>query len=227
VKIIDIGLITYRATFESLFPKEEDVINRITRDMYDRGYNKAFPVIIANVKQGELRFLLDGHQRVIAAKKAGLKAVFFEEMTFNSERHALEYAVKVQRNRRNIKDSTIYSRIIAIDKSKAPGRIWRPEKEKGKSSEITARKAGTSSRKVEQVRTIRKRGTPELNKSVENGEKSINAAYRETIGFNALTISQKVEAIMELMRKEFKEAAALDKCDSVIIQMKIEDILKK
>ena len=176
-------------TFEKLFPRKQSTIDAIAEDMGNRGFNKAHPLILADWPEAEEPCLLDGHTRALAALKAGVEPIFVPVMKFDSESEALDYAIYLQKERRNLTDAELASCLEALDSIKTAGR---PQKElagcqanlkKGKSADITAKKLGISRDKVEKARAVLSAKTPiRLKEAVKSGEKSINAAYNEMRG---------------------------------------------
>ena len=100
---------------------------------------------------------------------------------------AIEYAIRIQRDRRNLSDADFARRIELLDEVKDKNENLRkgnkiPEgstEPSGESSaETTAKKAGTSASKVKKFRAVKKK-KPELIEKIESGEMSINKAYNE------------------------------------------------
>ena len=153
--------------------------------MVKRGYDPTSPLLLADCKDHNGVFLLDGHTRALAAKKAKVEPTW-TVMNFDSESEALDRAIFLQRHRRSLTEDEITRCILAVDKVRKAGR---PSKEltgsqanlsKGKSSQETAEKLGISKDKVEKTRAILKDDTPaEIRQSVLSGEKSINQGYKE------------------------------------------------
>jgi len=181
--------ISINPTFEKLFPRKQSTIDAIAKDMGKRGFNKAHPLILADWPEASDVCLLDGHTRALAALKAGVEPTFAPVMKFDSESDAIDYAIYLQKERRNLTDAELASCIATLDNIKTAGR---PSKElaaheanlsRGKSADITAKKLGISRAKVEKARAVMSDNTPiEIKEAVKSGEKSINSAYNEIRG---------------------------------------------
>lgn len=169
--------------FSTLFNPVPGLVEKIAKSMKRTGFDVAFPLVLW---QG---VVIDGNTRLAAAVKAGIPAVCCVEHRFKDESAALEYAIACQRNRRNLTDAEIVRCVAELDKRKAKTDTLKrgdetPEAQgcaTGKSAATTAAAVGVSQRKVEQVRTVLDRATPEVKAAVASGEKSINAAYQETV----------------------------------------------
>jgi len=152
------------------------VVDRIAKDMMDHGYDSSFPVLLCEVPEVET-FLLDGHMRIMAAQKSGIDIVPYELKAFKAIDEALDYAIHVQRDRRNITDAELYQQIHLVDKRRKKG--VRVDGHVGKSATRTAALLGTSTRKVETVRQISSKATPAQIKEITDGKRSINSVLTE------------------------------------------------
>ena len=150
VSIDDIQLDTH---FKDLFPVNEEMVNRIVESIRKKGYDKSQPVHVWK----ERMLLVDGQHRRLAAIKAGLREVPVFYHHFNSMEEALEYAILLQIDRRNLSDAEIYKTLQTLDSLKSRGRTSDDNelRQQGKSAEITA--------------------------AVESGAMSIHAAYSDTM----------------------------------------------
>ncbi|AIW88728.1 hypothetical protein JO41_02040 [Treponema sp. OMZ 838] len=176
VSIDDIQLDTH---FKDLFPVNEVMVSRISGSMQKKGYDKSQPLHVWK----ERMLLVDGHHRRLAAIKAGLREVPVFYHHFNSMEEALEYAILLQTDRRNLSDAEIYKTLQTLDSLKSRGRTTddNEPRQQGKSAEITAQKIGISRSKVEKARTIQNKASPEIKAAVESGTMSIHAAYSDTM----------------------------------------------
>ena len=126
-------------------------------------------------------------------RAAGLLDVTVIYRDFATDAEALEYAIHNQRDRRNLTDAQIFKAVEAIDApvtgfKTAIASLGAIAENPGKTANVTAKKAGTSGKKVERIRAIEK--VPKLAAEVKAGKKSINRAYREIKGkSNRVTIS--------------------------------------
>jgi ParB family transcriptional regulator, chromosome partitioning protein len=163
-------LITTGQPFEGLFPIDAGILNAVAEDMERHGYDEAQPIVLWH----ERNVVLDGHTRVQAAISAGISDIPVVEKSFTTEDTAVEYAIHCQRDRRNLSDADLARWIDEVDRRKKAGR---PKAEEEKltpdgvnledhharaSSAETAAIVGTSARKVERIRTVNDRATPEV-----------------------------------------------------------------
>ena len=188
--------ISINPTFEKLFPRKQSTIDAIAKDMGKRGFNKAHPLILADWPEASDVCLLDGHTRALAALKAGVEPTFAPVMKFDSESDAIDYAIYLQKERRNLTDAELASCLEALDNVRTRGgdvksKDYKKSKasheandlSKGKSAQVTAKKLGISRAKVEKARAVMSDNTPiEIKEAVKSGEKSINSAYNEIRG---------------------------------------------
>ena len=150
-------------------------------------YNpKAYPIIIWSREDGHI--VVDGHLRLKTCKQINLSGTVPVVLkSFANEDEALGYAIRCQRDRRNLTDAELLSAIAELDKRKTRGSSERDEQGKmkpitssdvkGRSSQATAEVLGISSTKVEKARTVLDKATPEVKEAVESGEMSINMIY--------------------------------------------------
>ena len=79
-----------------------------------RGYDPKHPIILATGSWTDVPVVVDGHTRLRAAKDTNVKPVFITE-EFESEGHALAYAIHCQKNRRNMSSGDIARCVLAVD----------------------------------------------------------------------------------------------------------------
>lgn len=163
--------------FKSLFPIKDQTLGAIAATMMQSGYDPAHPIIIWKGKN----VVVDGHTRLDAAIAAGIEDVPVVEHNFPSEDVAVRYAIDCQRNRRNLTDADIMRLVQELDKRRRQGErtdLASSDAKSGKSATDTAEAIGISTRKVEQVRTVNAKATPEVKQAVADGKMSINAAVK-------------------------------------------------
>jgi hypothetical protein len=189
--------------FNELFLIRSDLQNSIAEDMQKRGFDCTQPLHLwKNAPERDGRtgpILIDGHTRRAAAMQIGLAEVPVFYHLFDSEQDAVDYAIHLQKDRRNLTDADLFRYVLAVDlrvtgfkgaeqksystldKTQDLAQIETPEATGpvGRTSAITAEKLGTSPRKVEKIRTILDHGPEVLVSSVREGEKTINRAYEE------------------------------------------------
>ena len=179
-------------TFESLFPINPAVLEKIEQDMRDGRYDVSQLIILAIWQGQEAPVVIDGHTRLQAAINEGIEQVPVWLHEFDTEEEAIEKAIKLQRNRRNMTDAEIVTCIEVLDHKRARGGDRRSETEKSKASgdaieksfsksaKETADLLGISTTKVERNRSILNNGDPATIEAVKNGEMSMNKGYQET-----------------------------------------------
>ena len=185
IKRKHIDKIQVKEPFKSLFPSNKPLIDTIAKDISTNGFDKTQQLIIWK----ETGILIDGHTRLEAAKEAKLKTVPIIEKSFESEEEAIEYAIHLQVNRRNLTEGELYRCITEIDRRNKHGGDRRSVDFKNanedlkanggesKSGKMTAALLGTSPTKVQKVRAIMDYGSEELKSSVLEDGITINKAY--------------------------------------------------
>jgi hypothetical protein len=168
--------LTISETLSGLFRADKAMIEAISEAMKSGGYDTAFPVVCSEVGG----YVVDGHTRIKAAKKAGVSTIPVIFRRFEDESEAVEYAIKCQRNRRNLTDAELLRCIAELDKRKQGARNDIPQYCGMLGAAATAEAVGISQRKVEQARTVIDHAPPEVRQAVEAGDMSINAAYTAT-----------------------------------------------
>lgn len=179
-------------TFENLFPIKPELLARIEADMKAGKYDDSQPVIVARWEGQNEEVCIDGHTRIQAAINAGIDEIPTKTYPFETENEALEYAIRLQANRRNMDDCDILKCAMVLDQRRARGGDRRSDEAKSKpqhcgiensrsaSAKYTAELLGISTRKVEQIRTVMDQADPETLEAVETGKMSINKAYSTT-----------------------------------------------
>ena len=99
VSMIDPDTVNTASPFKDLFQVRPTDLANVEADMKANGYDSAHPIIIW---AGHNMTVIDGHTRLTAAKKLMFPQIPAIIKTFKDEAEALEYAIKTQRNRRNL-----------------------------------------------------------------------------------------------------------------------------
>lgn len=164
--------------FKNMFPKNETMVQTIADDMKVNGYDMSQPVHIWK----EQKCLIDGHHRFYAAEVAGIKEIPVYEHSFPDIETAMEYALKLQVQRRNLNDAELYAAVKKLDTIKKRGRkaADADNEPAGKSADHLGEILGTSGKKIEKIRAIEKKATEEVKKAVADGAMSINAGWQTT-----------------------------------------------
>ena len=179
---MDISYIKTAAPFKDLFPVRQRTLEAITWDMRRYGYDIGKPLILWK-DHGNL--LIDGHTRLRAAGQAGLCNVPVVFKAFASEDTALKYAVRCQQNRRNLTDAELFACVLELSKKCGEHSYENTAKEIAALLEI-------STAKIEKIRVIINRASPEITQMVKTGRITIVAAY------NRCTPSQRYQANTQL-----------------------------
>jgi len=103
---------------------------------------------------------------------------------FDTEQEALEYAIRCQRNRRNLTAAEIVQCVAELDKRRTAGRptadkLASQDANSGKSSKETADLLGVSQATVERARAINDHAPEEVKEAIRNGL-GIKPAYEQT-----------------------------------------------
>ena len=213
--------------FRGLFPRADSLVEKISADMSSAGYDSAQPLTAWHVPERKVFVLVDGYTRYEAAKRAGLEEVPVNLTQFDSQRAALDYAIHVQRDRRNLTDGELLHCIRALRKLKPRGGDKRSNKatkpkpgypgfdKKGKSSaQELADKLGTSRDAVEKLAALEKRGSKKLVKAVEEGRLTRNRAYkemqREQKKVSGPQETPKLGTLIKLLQQCGKEISSID-----------------
>lgn len=166
----------------SLFPVDMKMVSALSEDMKQRGFDEAHPVIV----WAERGVIVDGHTRLAAAELAGLKEIFAVLRTFSGDDDAIAFAVREQRDRRNLQDGDYLKLVEALDNIRKRGGDRRSaaacsitSHEVFASSSETAVLLGISATRVENARAVLAFGGQALRDAVAAGKKSLHKAAAE------------------------------------------------
>lgn len=179
----------------AIFEIDSQIRDRIAASISKDGYDPSKPIVVWRDRNA----VIDGHTRRLAAIDAR-KQVLVCFADFEDEDEAIDYAVRCQKDRRNLTTEGLFAAIKAVDtlrirggdrrseqaKSKAPaGAFDSPPQGHHKSAYETAAIVGIAHRTVERVRTItdyaEKTGDTSEMEAVVKGEKTITGAYMTTV----------------------------------------------
>lgn len=172
--------------FSDLYPVKDSIKKAIKADMVKCGFNDGYPIHVW--KTGGEYVVIDGHTRLSCAKELDIDSVPVHVLEFETEMLALEYAIKSQRDRRNLtkEELTAYQvrAVEALDKRKSKGGDRGNQYTGGKapigalpkSSEETADVVGISARQVDRVRKVLDSEESEIIEDLKEGKITINAA---------------------------------------------------
>ena len=174
--------------FKDLFPIQKPILEAVADSMRANGYDEAFPIIVWH------GVIVDGHTRLLAAKRAHIRDVLCHYREFKDVDEALTFAISAQTKRRNLTDADIFRCVQALDerrdgwggdrKSSAPNGALDPQADRSpvrrkRSSDKTAALLGVSARKVERARVVLDHAPEKVKQAVAKGEKTINAVSDE------------------------------------------------
>jgi ParB family chromosome partitioning protein len=174
-RLVKVEDIKTRKEFEELFPLIPSNFEKIKRRMEAYGYDNSQPVHLWEAEGKAV--LIDGHHRLLAAKELGITEIPGYFHSFENLEEAVEYAIALQIERRNLSDAEILIMIKVVDQLKVRGKG--ASGEKGKSAKRTAEILGTNTSKIEKARIVEKYGNEEIKGKVASGELSLNQAYLE------------------------------------------------
>jgi hypothetical protein len=208
-------------TFDGLLPIDDDNLKKITASMAMNGYFESEPIVLGKWPEQDEAVCIDGHTRIRAAIDAGINQVPVVIEEFPDEAAALEHTISLQTDRRKTDDRVKFRLVERFDSVIKRGGDRRSEKAKEKlqdggkgtgrsaSAHRTAARLGLKTRTVERIRTILRRGSPEIQDAVRNGKKyknrylTINSAHNMITGqgkrkTTAITVSVKNENLEAL-----------------------------
>jgi len=180
VSMVDPDDVKTASPFKDLFQVRPADLENVEQDMKTNGYDSAHPIIIW---AGHDMTVIDGHTRLAAAKKLMFPLIPAIIKTFKDEAEALEYAIRTQRNRRNLTDAELFRCLNELDKRYKTTEELRASREArtGKSAEQTASLLGVSRAKVERLRAVNDHASDEVKEAVKAGKLTVNKAYNETM----------------------------------------------
>jgi len=205
---------------DKLIPLSEESYNELKKSFLDNGFLRRKGLI--EVWKGH-DIIVDGHHRYAICKELGIEPEI-EEVPFDSADEAELYALKNQRNRRNLTESQLIMVDVAIHDTeeriaagmrmrqgnnqyqKSPGPESGPSPQ-GRSAEIIAKKIGKNKHDVHAIRTIQKpeKAVPEVAKLVRDGKLNHRRAYDFVQGVpkdkQAEIVAAGPEAIVEKARE--------------------------
>lgn len=160
--------------FKDLYIAEPEKVEAIRKSILENGLDPTQPIIIL-----ENGTIVDGHSRLLAAKKAGLDEVFvIVKKGFSSETEVLMYEEHLQLSRRNLNEAEKLKHLENLLELK------KQAQDAGKdlsefSDESIAKKLAISPRQVQKMRRVEAKATPEQLESIRSGVTSLNKVDAE------------------------------------------------
>ena len=168
--------------FKDLYIAEPEKVEAIRKSILENGLDPTQPIII--LEDGTI---VDGHSRLLAAKKAGLDEVFvIVKKGFSSETEVLMYEEHLQLSRRNLNEAEKLKHLENLLELK------KQAQDAGKdlsefSDESIAKKLAISPRQVQKMRRVEAKATPEQLESIRSGVTSLNKVDAESKKTEELT----------------------------------------
>ena len=199
--------------FQSLFPINPTVRDAIAASIRKNGFDENHPIVVWE-EQG---YLIDGHTRLAASKLVGQKNLPAIYKSFTNIEAAIEYARRLQFDRRNLTDPDLFAYVLRIDTDNLPGT--------GRKQERLARLCNISVTKAMRFLKVARDGTRLQKSKVLDGSLSINKVYgvlpkrvhvnpkrsettnprADVSGDNQDTFSNTIEALHVLLAEEIPE----------------------
>jgi ParB family chromosome partitioning protein len=160
--------------FAGLFLEEPDVVKRLTRDMRANGYDPQRAIDVWKDGAGRGRHVVvEGHQRLAAARRAGLTTVRVAYRHFDDSNRALLWSAEQQSNRRNAsREARCLSILRALDRA-------------GQSNYLTTQQLserfGFSTATIDRALQVMRRGTESEITAVVEGKHGLKTAYEQII----------------------------------------------
>lgn len=164
--------------FQNLFPLDEENIKNIAEDIKKKGFVKSQCVTLISIEdEGEDYFVGDGHNRVEAAKRAGIEKIPVYRQVFATRKEAKIAMLDLQLKRRNLTDA-LKMKTVALYQEL----LGKSSRGEGKLSAKIAEAAGIGERTVQKMQAVLNSGDDELIDDVLSEKKSGNKAYNELKG---------------------------------------------
>lgn len=160
--------------FKELYSAEPEKVEAISQSILEKGLDPTQPIII--LEDGTI---VDGHSRLLAAKKAGLDEVFvIVKKGFSSETEVLMYEEHLQLSRRNLNETEKLKHLENLLQLK------KQSQDTGKdisefSDESIAQKLAISPRQVQKMREVEAKATPQQLEAIRSGESTLNKVHKE------------------------------------------------
>lgn len=197
MRSVPIADLVTRSPFCDLFPTDDNLVTALAESMRTDGFSPAKPIAVWSDPTTNDLVVADGHQRIKAARLAGLAEVDIFLIGARTEEDAWRFAVAEQRDRRNLTREEraalvlrVYQQVAAdAPKQPAPTRGLRRGAEVPVSSieptgptvvekvaELTGEPIGT----VKKIAVVAKHAEPEVVADVAAKKLTVDGAYRKT-----------------------------------------------
>jgi ParB family chromosome partitioning protein len=168
VKYIQIDKIVLDPEISGLFKLSEDVVEAIIQSIKKEEFHKEEPITLWS----GLSVLVDGHQRLAAAKEAGLTEIPYVEKHFACREEAVLYSLGRQVIRRNLTaDEVLYAAKMIPDKKNENG--------KGCAAEEWAERLKISLSTIYRAKSVLENASEEDIQAIKDGKTSIKKIYNK------------------------------------------------
>jgi len=189
-----VGDLNVHEDLSKVFPVNTATMTAISDDMDTNGYDESCPITLGTGPWADGKeWIVDGHTRHQAASLSTLEDVAVVVKYFDRLIDAIGYAVKVQKDRRNLTEPEIYNCVKGLlDMKKSLGG-WRGNRytktvNSSKSSREDLLKRGSYSYKiaeimgisrstVERIDYIERSGDEDIKRKVSSGEMGVKTGY--------------------------------------------------
>lgn len=182
IHLMKIDALKTNPKFKKLYKQEPEKVEEIYKNIVENGFDRTQPLII--LSDGTV---IDGHSRLLAAIKAGLKEIpVIIKDGIESETDVLIYEEHLQLSRRNLSEAEkmIHLENLLNLKKKA----WSEGKDiKEFSDESIAKKLAISPRQVQKMREVEAKAKPEQLELIRSGETTLNKIHTEIKKTEGLT----------------------------------------
>lgn len=174
IRRVKIDSLKTNPKFKDLYIAEPEKVEAISKSIIENGLDPTQPIII--LEDGTI---VDGHSRLLAAKKAGLDEVFvIVKKGFSSETEVLMYEEHLQLSRRNLNEAEKLKHLENLLELK------KQAQDAGKdisefSDESIAQKLAISPRQVQKMREVESKATPQQLEAIRSGESTLNKVHEE------------------------------------------------
>lgn len=165
-----------------VFKVNEKLVDEIRRKIESFGYDESQPVVLL---KGTM-IILDGHQRRLAAIKAGLKEIPAVDREFENREDAVMYTFERQALRRNLTGAEILTaaEVMLRSRKKHDGT--------GRAAEQLAKRLNLGVATIYQAQAVLKSGDEEVIQAVRDGDMSVKK------GFTSVTEKSKPKPKQEI-----------------------------
>ena len=172
IRLVKVDTLITNPKYQGLYKQEPEKVEELCRNMKEHGFDRTQPIII--LKNGTV---IDGHSRLEAAIKAGLKEVYvMVKEGVETETDVLLYEEHLQLSRRNLSES---EKLIHLENLL---KLKQQAKSEGKdvsefNDEALAKKLDVSPRQVQKMREVESKATPQQLDAIRSGETTLNKVH--------------------------------------------------